>query len=128
MTAFPRAELKVKVEEIDENLVTLLQVKWQALIDAQTLLVTFLRDYEKEMFWEHEVPVNSCKTANAVVAVGAAVLLFVSPPIGLAVGIGSGVAGAGIAAGDTIATRIKKSKLGYRIAIVKSAARELEEI
>lgn len=34
MTSYPRSILKVKIEDITENLITLLQDKWQALIDV----------------------------------------------------------------------------------------------
>ncbi len=84
--------------------------------------------YEKDIFWEQEVPVNAVKTATAGAAVAGAVLLFINPPVGLAVGITSGVAGLATSAGDTIATRYKRSRLGYKIAEAKAAARELDEI
>jgi drug/metabolite transporter (DMT)-like permease len=80
------------------------------------------------MFWEHEVPVNTAKTASAGAAVAGAVLLFTNPPVGLIVGISAGVAGLATSAGDSIATKVKRSRLGYKISEVNSAARELEEV
>jgi hypothetical protein len=80
------------------------------------------------MFWGHEVPVNSVKTASAGAAVAGAVFLFTNPPVGLIVGISAGVTGLATSAGDTIATKVKQSRLGYRIAEVYSVARELDEI
>jgi len=102
----------------------LLLEKWQALIDVQTGLVTYLTEYEKDMFWGHEVPVNTVKSLNAIAAIAGAALLFVNPPVGIIVGLSSGGAGLATMAGDSIATKIKKSKLGYRLAALKTAVRE----
>jgi hypothetical protein len=57
-----------------------------------------------------------------------AVLLFINPAVGLVVGISSGVAGLATTAGDSIATKYKRSRLGYKIAEVKTAAREMSEV
>lgn len=61
-------------------------------------------------------------------AVASAVLLFTNPPLGLALGIASGVSGLATTGGDLIATNVKIRRLGYKIAAAKSAARELEEV
>lgn len=71
---------------------------------------------------------NSVKTATAGAAVAGVVLLFINPPVGVAVGISSAVAGLATTAGDSIATKYKRSRLGYKIAEVKTAAREMAEV
>ena len=51
-----------------------------------------------------------------------------NPPVGLAIGIGSGVSGLATSAGDSIATRYRRSRIGYKLAEAKTAARELDEV
>lgn len=87
-----------------------------------------MTELQNDIFWQQEVPVNTVKTATALAAATGAVMLFMNPPVGLAIGIGSGVSGLAATAGDSIATKIKRSRIGYKLAEAKAAARELDEV
>jgi hypothetical protein len=49
MTAYHRSALEIAIEDITENLVEILFDRWQKLIDIQTELIGFLKEYESDI-------------------------------------------------------------------------------